>query len=110
MARSFRVLLTQDAAQDLEDIHEYIAGADSLQAADHVLERLLAVRQQLAHFPERGSHLAELAALGIGEYRQVLSKPWRIIYRVAGRAVIIYLIADGRRDMPALLARRLLGG
>ncbi|MGE0582627.1 MAG: type II toxin-antitoxin system RelE/ParE family toxin [Steroidobacteraceae bacterium] len=110
MARSFRVLLTQDAAQDLQDIYEYIASASGLQAAVHVLEQLLAVRRQLAHFPERGSRPAELVALGIGEYRQVLSKPWRLIYRVAGKAVVIYLIADGRRDMPALLARRLLGG
>lgn len=110
MARSFRVLLTQDAAQDLQDIHEHIAGAGGLHAADHVLEQLQSVRQQLAHLPERGSRPAELAVLGMGEYRQVLSKPYRLIYRVADKAVIIYLIADGRRDMPTLLTRRLLGG
>lgn len=110
MARSFRVLLTRDAARDLRGIYEYIANADSLPAAGQVLERLQAVRQQLARLPERGSHPAELAALGIGEYRQLLLKPYRIIYRVVGKTVIIYLIADGRRDMPALLARRLLGG
>lgn len=33
-----------------------------------------------------------------------------MIYRVIGRQVFIYLIADGRRDMQALLQRRLLGG
>jgi toxin ParE1/3/4 len=110
VARSFRVLLTHDAAQDLQDIFEYIADAECLPAAEHVLERLLAARQQLAHLPERGSYPAELTALGIGEYRQVFSKPYRIVYRVVGKAVIIYLIADGRRDMPSLLARRLLGG
>ena len=30
------------------------------------------------------------------------------IYRVTGSQVIIYLIADGRRDMQSVLARRLL--
>nr|WP_293191521.1 hypothetical protein [Ottowia sp.] len=32
-----------------------------------------------------------------------------MIYRVVDGQVVIYLIADGRRDMQALLARRLLG-
>ncbi|NBS83035.1 MAG: type II toxin-antitoxin system RelE/ParE family toxin, partial [Betaproteobacteria bacterium] len=35
--------------------------------------------------------------------------PYRVIYRVADNKVIIYLIVDGRRDMQAVLARRLLG-
>jgi toxin ParE1/3/4 len=33
-----------------------------------------------------------------------------VIYRVFGDRVFIHLIADGRRDMQTLLARRLLGG
>ncbi|PKQ02736.1 MAG: plasmid stabilization protein, partial [Alphaproteobacteria bacterium HGW-Alphaproteobacteria-11] len=31
------------------------------------------------------------------------------IYRTIDKRVVIYLIADGRRDMQSLLARRLLG-
>jgi toxin ParE1/3/4 len=33
-----------------------------------------------------------------------------VVYRVAGERVYVYLIADGRRDMQSLLARRLLAG
>uniref|UniRef100_A0A2X0QVS7 Plasmid stabilisation system protein, potential toxin ParE n=1 Tax=Candidatus Nitrotoga fabula TaxID=2182327 RepID=A0A2X0QVS7_9PROT len=33
-----------------------------------------------------------------------------MIYRVTERKVIIYLIADGRREMQSVLSRRLLGG
>ena len=33
----------------------------------------------------------------------------RHIYRVTGKQVFIYLIADGRRDMQSLLTGRLLG-
>jgi len=33
----------------------------------------------------------------------------RVIYRVEGSQVVIYLIVDGRRDMQSVLARRLLG-
>ena len=32
------------------------------------------------------------------------------IYRVMGRQVVIYVVADGRRDMQTVLARRLLRG
>ncbi|WP_301101738.1 hypothetical protein [Propionivibrio sp.] len=34
---------------------------------------------------------------------------YRVIYRITGSQVIIYLIADGRRDMQSVLVRRLLG-
>lgn len=58
---------------------------------------------------ERGSYPKELIALGIREYRQTSFKPYRVICRVIGNQVVIYLIADGRRDMQSVLARRLLG-
>ncbi|MFN5793070.1 MAG: type II toxin-antitoxin system RelE/ParE family toxin, partial [Burkholderiales bacterium] len=48
--------------------------------------------------------------LGIKEYRQTFFKPYRLVYRITDRKVTIYLIVDGRRDMQAVLARRLLGG
>ena len=103
------VLLTQGAEQDLESIYDYIAEYDTQRNADHVLDRLLKVSESLATFPERGSYPRELSALGIREYRQTFFKPYRIIYRVIGKQVFIYLIADGRRDMQSLLGRRLLG-
>lgn len=103
------VLLTQGAEQDLESIYDYIAQCDCRANADRVLDRLLEVVESLAAFPERGAYPKELIALGIREYRQIAFKPYRVIYRVIGRKVFIYLIADGRRDMQSLLARRLLG-
>jgi len=104
------VVLTQGAEQDLEALHDYVAEFDSLASADALLERLTEVIESLAVFPERGSRPRELLSLGIKEYRQTLFKPYRVIYRVVGRRVVIYLIADGRRNMQALLTRRLLGG
>jgi toxin ParE1/3/4 len=103
------VLLTEGAERDLEEIYDYVAGFDSQDGADYVLDKLLHVADGLATLPERGAHPKELLTLGIREYRQVFFKPYRVIYRVIGKRVFIYLIADGRRDMQALLARRLLG-
>jgi toxin ParE1/3/4 len=106
---SHTVLLTEGAEQDLEAIYDYIAAFDSSANADYVLDRLLETADSLANFPERGSYPKELLALGIKDYRQTFFKPYRVIYRVIAQRVFIYLIADGRRDMQSLLARRLLG-
>ncbi len=105
----FDVLLTEGAEQDLEAIYDYIAEFDSVANANHVLDALMDVVQSLSKFPERGSYPKELIGLGIKEYRQTFFKPYRVIYRVAGRQVVIYLVADERRDMQSVLARRLLG-
>lgn len=105
----FEVLLTEGAEHDLEAIHDYISEYDCVANANYVLDELMQVVESLSKFPQRGSYPKELVALGIKEYRQTAFKPYRVIYRVAGNQVIIYLIVDGRRDMQSALARRLLG-
>jgi len=109
MAKRYAVLLTDGAERDLESIYDYIAEFDSPASAEHVLDELLKAAEDLATFPERGSYPKELLALGIKEYRQTFFKPYRVIYRVVDQRVVIYVIADGRRDMQSLLARRLFG-
>lgn len=105
---AFEILLTEDAEVDLQELYEYIAQSDSIQAAERVLDRLEEVASTLAADPSRGSTPKELRSLGLGEYRQVFFKPYRVLYRVLEQRVVIYLIADGRRNMQSLLSRRLL--
>ncbi|GAA4403046.1 type II toxin-antitoxin system RelE/ParE family toxin [Quisquiliibacterium transsilvanicum] len=105
----YEVLLTEGAERDLEALLDYISEFDSVANANRVLDRLMDVVEGLAQFPERGSHPRELVTLGIKDFRQTAFKPYRVIYRVLGRQVVIYLIVDGRRDMQSVLARRLLG-
>ena len=102
------VLLTAGAERDFAEIVDYIAEFDTAVSALRVLEKLVGVAESLADFPQRGSHPRELLALGIREFRQVFFKPYRLIHSVSGNAVHVHLIADGRRDMQALLQRRLL--
>jgi toxin ParE1/3/4 len=105
----YKVSLTKDAERDLEENYLYIAEHDSLASADHVLDRLVKATEALKSSPERGSFVNELRSLGISEYRQMFFKPYRLVYRVHSKQVVIYLVTDGRRDMGSLLARRLLG-
>ena len=105
----FQVLLTRGAEQDLEAILDHIGEVDGMARAQQVLDGLTGVLESLSTCPERGSHPRELISVGIKEYRQTFFKPDRVVCRVSGKQVVIYLIADGRRAMQSVLARRLLG-
>jgi toxin ParE1/3/4 len=105
---SYRVRLTAGAKQDLASIVGYVARNDSEKAAGRLLEKLLASVASLGNSPERGSFPAELLALGSREYRQIISRPYRFIYKMVGGEVLLFVIADGRREFQALLSRRLL--
>ncbi len=91
---TFTVLLTDDAVRDLEDIDDYISNRDSSEKADYVLRMIEDVLFNLADLPDRGAYPQELSLLGIREYREVFFKPYRIIYRVVGDKVYVYIIAD----------------
>lgn len=106
---AFNVLLTEDAAADLEDMYTYISEHDSPARALHVLDQIEKKFMSLSQLPERGVCPKELSSLGIRDYREVFFKSYRIIYRVYGENVYVYLVVDGRRDMQTLLYRRLLG-
>jgi toxin ParE1/3/4 len=104
----YKVLLTHDAESDLASIFDHIAQHDAMENALHVFGQLEQALSSLANLPERGNYPKELAALGIRDYREIFFKPYRIIYRVSGKLVHVFLISDGRRDMQSLLQRRLL--
>jgi toxin ParE1/3/4 len=107
--KRYRVVLTEHALLDLEDIARYIASHDSAERAEYVTERLEKTFASPTTLPNRGNHPRELLELGNRAFREVHFKPYRIVYRVLEREVLVLIIADGRRDMHALLARRLLG-
>ena len=105
---TFQVQLTRDAVRDLEEIYDYIERRVSSARAQHVLGEIEKVFRSLCTHPRRGSFPTELLDIGIREYRELLFKPYRIIYRVVDEIVYVLVIADGRRDMQSLLQRRLL--
>ena len=104
------VFFTAGAERDLQELYDFVADHDSMAQADRLLGRIETLLADLATNPDRGAHPRELLVLGIRDYRQLVFKPYRIIYRRLGPKVLIYLVADGRRDMGTLLARRLLIG
>lgn len=105
----FNVRLTRGAEIDLEALHDFVNDSRPVEQADAPLDQLLAAIETLETFPLRGSVPREVDEMGIREFRQILVEPYRLIYRVDGKTVFVMVIADGRRDMQALLERRLLG-
>jgi toxin ParE1/3/4 len=105
----FEVRITKGAESDLEALHSYIAVNRSGKEAEALLGGILDKIITLETFQLRGPVCPELDRLGISEFRQIYHGPYRLIYRVNDKIVYIMIIADSRRDMKALLERRLLG-
>jgi len=105
----YTVVVSAEAERDLDDLASYITEHDSIERAIDVSLKIEQSFSALAAFPNRGAHPKELLDYGNRDFREVHFKPYRILYRVLADKVVVVLIADGRRDMRALLARRLLG-
>ncbi len=104
---AFTVRFSLGARNDLRSIHAFIAKNDSKENADYVAREIVRAAMALDTAPNRGAHPPDLLTTGSRAYRQVFFKPYRILYRVRGNMVFVAVIADGRRDMSSLLARRL---
>ncbi|MDD5383733.1 MAG: type II toxin-antitoxin system RelE/ParE family toxin [Gallionella sp.] len=105
-AKSYRVLWTHTAQQDLTEIVEYIA-QDSVADALAILSKLETKAALLITLPNRGRIVPELLQTGISHYRELVSASWRIVYRVESRQVLIMAVLDSRRDLQTVLLNRL---
>lgn len=106
-SRSLEVAWVESAVRDLEGIARYVA-ADSPANARKLLGRLLNSARKLATLPERGRLVPELVAFGIRSFQEIVVSPYRIVYRVRGREVLVLAVLDGRRDLEDVLLERLV--
>jgi toxin ParE1/3/4 len=105
--RRLRIRWSEAAAVDLEEIATYVA-ADSPLDARKLIATLKAKTDSLARMPERGRVVPELAYFGIRTWRELIVRPYRIIYRIAAGSVYVMAVLDGRRDLRDVLLERLL--
>ncbi len=105
---SFSVFLTDHASKDLQKLNAYIKSRDGIERANRVLDQIEKKLSYLSTSPARGTYPKELLVLGIQDFREIFFKSYRIIYRVIGKKVFVFLIVDGRRDLQTLLQQRLL--
>ena len=103
----FDVQWSDTARDDLATIVRFIAEDDPAQAAI-ILKRLRQKSTALSRFPKRGRVVPELHTIGIHIYREVVTSPWRIVYRIDSQMVSILAVLDSRRDLQDLLLQRLI--
>jgi len=87
------------AAQDLDDIIDYIVQRNPIAAA-HVLRRIEQTCRKLAQFPGMGTERDDLQ-LGL---RVFLSGNCVICYRDTGNGIEIARVVHGSRDIQALFS------
>ena len=105
--RQYEVKWTAQAERDLEEILLHIAE----KSPDNALHVLADIRQKafdLKSLPERGRYLPELKSLGNKSYRELICRPWRIIYRISQKQVVVVAVLDARRDLEDLLFEKLI--
>lgn len=105
-AKKYQVLWSHTAQRDLTEIVEYIA-QDSISDALAILQKLETKAALLITLPNRGRIVPELLHTGISQYRELISAPWRIVYRVDNKQVLIMAVLDSRRDLQTVLLNRL---
>ncbi|MDO8446720.1 MAG: type II toxin-antitoxin system RelE/ParE family toxin [Deltaproteobacteria bacterium] len=98
MNRKYTVRWTDTAEKDLEVILDFIADK-SIDEALNILERLRERAKNLYSMPERGRIVPELKEQGIFIYREIISSPWRIIYKINDKMIYVLAVLDSRRNM-----------
>lgn len=93
-----RVTWSPAALRDLESIRAYIQ-LDSTRYAELVVRRIVAAVERLAQFPESGRIVLELQMLDV---REVIQRPFRIVYRVRPGEVEIATVFRSSRMFPGL--------
>ena len=90
---------------DLEEIATYVAASAPLDARK-LIASLKAKTDSPARMRERV--VPELAYFGIRTWREVVVRPYRIVYWIEAATVSVMAVLDGRRDLRDVLLGRLL--
>ena len=107
MKKKFKVVWGDVAENDLIGIIEYIA-EDSPATANKILRKIKEKAVSLFHFPQKGRIVPELLEQGIAEYRELIVAPWRVIYKIEKKQVLVFSVLDARRNIEDILLQRLI--
>lgn len=106
MNRNYEIAWTRTAETDLKEIINYIA-IDNPENALTIFQKIKKNASSLYSIPERCRIAPELREQGIMQYRELIVKPWRIIFRIAEKKVYVLSVLDSRRNIEDILLERL---
>ena len=108
MPDRYLIKWTPAAQADVDELIDYIACRDCVDAAMHVYEKLMGKIETLVTRPQRCRVPPELRQIGVSEYRELIVAPYSVFFRVARKQVGIVAVLDRRRDLEELLVQRAL--
>lgn len=91
------IIWSPQAIDDVLGIQAYIR-SDSARYAELVVRRIIASVERLSLFPESGRMVPERHD---PETREVILRPYRVVYRYRGSVVEIVTVFRGTREFPA---------
>ncbi|CAA6826724.1 MAG: Death on curing protein, Doc toxin [uncultured Sulfurovum sp.] len=105
--KKFTVEWTKNAQFDLEEIITYIK-MDSVSIAKKIFFEIKKECDELYYMPERKRIVPELQQIGILNYREIIYKRWRIIFKIEQERVYVLVVADSSRNLEDILLQRLI--
>jgi plasmid stabilization system protein ParE len=104
-----KIIWTQNALDDMQDIRSYLKVSESPAFAKKVTQEILAEVNSLKEWKSKDTFVPELEDLHLTTHRQLLAGQNRIIIeRGHDDNVYVHMIAHTSRDLAALIHRRLL--
>ena len=94
-----KIVWTEPALDDLDEIAEYIA-LDKLSAAENLVRKVFEKVDRLSSAPNSGRKVPELTP---SKYKEVIVGPCRIFYRASEDAVYILHVMRVERDLRRFL-------
>ena len=95
MIKKYQVNITQKAQKDIEQIFYYIAD-DNINNATNFILQLENQIYSLEDFPERNPLIPENVFFGT-EYRHLIYKKYRVVYRIFEKSVFVLRIFHGAK-------------
>lgn len=105
---TFNVVILEGAETDLKSLKRYLIKNFGVVVWQASYAQIKNDVHSLQKFLASGVIPDELGDLGLTQFRQLVSGMNRIIYEIRGEMIYVHAICDTRRDMQALLSRRLL--
>lgn len=104
----YEIFWSAVAVTDLDGILRSTVSRHGPGAASRLYDKLREPVKTLTRLPRRCRVVPELQDLGVTEYRELLLRPYRVVFRIYGHQIAIVGVFDGRRDLEEILIARAL--
>ena len=94
MPKKISITFTSSALNDLQAVRTWYADQQAPKAGEKLLREIMSHAERLADFPESGRIVPEF---GITNLREIIYSPFRIVYRLDIRKIMIIRVWRSER-------------